>query len=119
MKDILEKFRTIIYAPPKDDEDFKSNVIMMRELCLLMIPYCIILSVIMVMYANSLNWLIYLVGSLYAGYIIYIRHRQSIQPCFIRIVALFLAFSFSFSFQRWMESWISVSILYRGTDGTT
>ena len=93
MKDILEKFRTIIYAPPKDDEDLKSNVVMVRKLCLLMIPYCIILSVIMVMYTNSLNWLIYLAGSFYAGYIIYISHRQSIQPCFIRTVALFLAFS--------------------------
>ena len=89
---LLKSLRSFMNAPSGNDSDLKSIIIMVRKLCLLMIPYCIIIACVMSYYEGT-AWTGYLFGSAYAIYILIQSRKRSIRPYFIRTVILFLSIS--------------------------
>ena len=89
----MKRLRSLINSSSGNDTDLKTIVIMVRKLCLLMIPYCIIIACVMSYYTKNPVWFGYLSGTCYAIYILLQTKKKSIRRYFIRTVMLSLAFS--------------------------
>jgi hypothetical protein len=91
----MSRFCSFIYnqinRPGKQEDESMTNIVTMREICLLLLVYCPVIGTMMLLYTENLVWCAYYAAFLYVIYIFRSTFIHPVRPYFIRLVILLVA----------------------------
>ena len=67
----------LINKPGKLEDESMTNIVTMREICLLLLIYCPVIGTMMLLYTGNPVWCVYYAAFLY---VVYIFHSTYVHP---------------------------------------
>ena len=81
----------LINRPGKQEDESMTNIVTMREICLLLLIYCPVIGTMMLLYTGNPVWCVYYAAFLYVVYIFHSTYVHPVKTYFIRLIVLLVA----------------------------